>query len=196
MNFLKIIIIIVFAVQVYDAWGSRNFCSQSFWNLGCLLCFVVNGKAWTQLWIHLIDRQSALSTAASKQISASKRRHARVWSTQYACFVMINPTLDSSSRRFTLYSLPSEGPGFFVRFSSFMHRSGSAVQTETWGWPGKAHFQNNYSTPWQTINELTSDNQEICVFTYGTCLLTEQLNKEKDVMIQVSYEGMMMQNWP
>lgn len=47
-------------------------------------------------------QESAPATAASKPISASGRRRAPVWSTQYASFDMINHTLGSSSTRFAL----------------------------------------------------------------------------------------------
>lgn len=44
--------------------------------------------------VNTLKRESALATAASKQISASKRRQAQVWSTQFASFVRRNSTLD------------------------------------------------------------------------------------------------------
>lgn len=61
-----------------------------------------------------------------------------------------------------------------------MHRSDTAVQTATSTRPGKASFQNNYSMPWQTINELTNGYHEICVFPYGTCLPIKQLCIQRD----------------
>lgn len=141
---------------------------------------MVNGKAWTQLWMH----SGVCSFHCSFKANQCLQKEAS------SCLVhsICKFCYDKSYPRFFQHEvcsvkiLPSQGLVFFlfVCFSSFMHRSYSAVQTETWKWPGETYFQNNCSMPWQTINELTNDSHKICTLHYGTCLLIEQLNRERD----------------
>lgn len=93
---------------------------------------------------------------------------------------MINPTLDSSSGRFALYSLPSPGLGLVFCFILCPSCTEVELQCKQKCEGGHVRYFQNNELHALTNNRWVNKWQSWKICPYGTCLLTEQLDKERD----------------